>query len=160
MAALSDVARVRDLTVSVSREIAEVLCLRSLALCKQSAHGRAVGHFQHIGHMAGGGRVEKRDILAVVCDVQHLRDERSCIEDHRLSRFEIYLAPVSVPNALYTVYKQLRVVIVTRNVVTAAEIYPLHAASVLSESAVERVERDFKRVRVLLAQRVKVQSVE
>ena len=56
--------------------------------------------------------------------------------------------------------EQGNIVAITRNMVTAAEVQPLHPMEVLPKLFLHGIKRLFKCIRPLLTERMKVQAVE
>ena len=110
--------------------------------------------------MAGGGGVQNGNIHAVMHNLQHARHQESGVQHDRLARLQIDFHIICAFEMLNHPNQTRDIIIRAGDVVTSAEVQPLHAVQIPSEFALERLHSGFQIVRILLAQRVKMQSVQ
>ena len=123
-------------------------------------HRRTVGHFQHVGHMAGGGGIQYGNVNPIMDDFQHLRHQESCPQHYGFAGFQIDFHPIGLPQVLHQANEPLPVVVRPGDVVAAAQIQPFQAVEILAEFFLKGVEGGFQIVGVLLTQSVQMQSVQ
>ena len=92
--------------------------------------------------------------------LQHAGDEEARVEYDGLARLEVHLHVVCLPQPAHNADQPLNVVILPRDVVTAAQVEPLHPRKIRTELFLERGHRLLERVGILFAERVKVQAVK
>ena len=122
--------------------------------------GRAVGHLQHIGHVAGGRGVQNGHIHAVVPRLQHPGVQEAGVEHHGLAGLQVDLHPVALPQAPHQGDQLLPVVVLPGDVVAAPQIEPLQALEIGTELLLEGHQSGLQVVGVLLAQGVEVKPVQ
>ena len=122
---------------------------------------RAVGHLQHVGHVRRGGGVEDGDGAVILDDIQYGADQVAGVQRDRLARLqvdgEVRMALPEVPDHPH---QPLDVVVVTGDMVPAAEVDPLQAGEVVAEALLEGRQGRLQVVAVLLAEGVEVQPLE
>ena len=129
-------------------------------LFQLAEHRRAVGRFDYIGHVAGGGDVGDRQRHPVPMAIEDRADQDPGIERHRLARFEIQLAPGLDFNRLEEIDQLVALVIGAGDVVAAAEIEPLELGQPLGDLRFRRLPSALERGEILLAQGVEVEAVD
>jgi len=110
--------------------------------------------------MARRRGIENGDILAVFHGLEHGRDQIAGVQHDRLARLEIDLHLVLVAQIDDAVDERVHIVVRTGDVMAAAEIEPLHALHVAAEAHFKRRDRAHEIVRVLLAQRVEMETLD
>ena len=123
-------------------------------------HRGPVGHFQHVGHMAGGGSIQNGNVHAVVNHFQHLADQEARVQHHRFARLQVHLHAVGFAQAAHQLYQPLHVVAGAGDVVPAAQVQPFQAVQVRAELRFQRLYRAFQVVRILLAEGVHMQPIQ
>ena len=118
----------------------------------------AVGHFQNVGHVAGGGGIENGDGHVGLHHVEHRGDEYACVEGHGFTGFQIDLHVIGIPHMFDAAAQKLDVVIGAGDVVAAAEIDPFHAGKIRAEMFFHGFERAFQAVGILFAQGMEMQA--
>ena len=113
--------------------------------------GRAVGHFQHVRHMAGGRNVQNGDVDPVVHRLQHVRVQRPRVEDDRFPGFEIDVRAIFFAQPADDADQSVPIVAVPRDVMPAAEVEPAHTGGISSEFFPKSLYGRFQRVRILFA---------
>ena len=121
--------------------------------------GRAIRHFDDVGHVAGSRGVEDGDGVLLL-DVEHLGDEEARVERDGLAGLDVDRQAVLLLHAADALLQEGNVVACLRDVVAAAEVDPLHLRQVLAEFRLDRLERDGERIGALFAERVEVQTLK
>lgn len=119
--------------------------------------GRAVGHLDDVGHVAGGRGVEDGDGVLLL-DVEHLGDEEAGVQRDGLAGLDVDGQAVLLLHVADALLEKRDVIARLRDMVAAAEVDPLHPRQVLAELRLDGFERDGERVGALLAERVEVQA--
>ncbi len=124
---------------------------------------RFVGHFQAVGHVAGEGDVEHRDLDALVLhDVLHGGGEHAGLPAHGLARLEDYLLQVRVAAAevLQQPDEVRDVVVGAGDVVPAAHVEPFTLLDEVGELFLRGLQTAFEGIAVVLAEHVEVQPLD
>ena len=108
--------------------------------------------------MAGRRCVKNCDGHIIFRKVKHLCHQPACVQRHGFSGFEENLQSVLFLHTLYAAFKARDVVIVTGDVMSAAEVYPLHFRQYIAEFLLYGIECGLQIVGVLLAESVKVKA--
>lgn len=153
-------AVVADHVAGQAGHAAEPVGVRPVAGLAGADDHRAVRHLEHIGHVRGRRGVEDRDVHAVVHHVEHAGDQHAGAERDRLAGLEVDLDVPLAAELVDQPDQAVAVVVGARDVVSAAEVDPVHLRDVLAELELERRERALERVAVDLAQGVEVQAVD
>ena len=110
--------------------------------------------------MAGRRGVENGDVLAVFHGFEHGRYQIAGVQHDGLARLQINLHAVLIAQVRDAADERFHVVIGAGDVVTAAEVEPLHALHVAAEAHFERRDRAHEVVRVLFAEGVEVEAFD
>ena len=100
---------------------------------------RAIGHFDDVGHVAGGGGVDDGDVHAVVDEVDDAGDKVAGVEDDGFSRFEVDVEVIVFAQSAQGLNEGVDVVVSTGDVVAATEIEPFHLLQEVAEIAFHNV---------------------
>ena len=121
---------------------------------------RTVRHFKAVRHVGADGNVQNGDIHFVVDDVAHACDEFAGLPADGFARFHDDLqVRITCGEILENTHEFVAVVVLARDVVTAAEVHPLHLREVLAEVTLECGENAFEGVCILFAKRMEMESV-
>ena len=162
---------VADFERVVEREVAElVACEAGVAreLVRVSLFTRECGaddvrtvrHFETVRHVGANGNVEYGDVHFVVDNVANACDEFAGLPADGFARFHDDLqVRVACGEILENTHEFVAVVVLARDVVTAAEVHPLHLREVLAEVTLECGENAFEGVCILFAKRMEMESV-
>lgn len=109
--------------------------------------------------MGADGNIQNGDVDFVMNDVLDCRYKFARLPPNRFPWFQddVY-ARMAFTEKVYDVDELLDVVILARDVVTAPEVYPLHAVDILAEMLLERGQHAFKGVGILFAECMEVQT--
>ena len=125
-------------------------------------YARRVRHLQHVGHVAGGTRVENGvgDALRVWwLYFENARFKRARIERYRLARLQIdgqvRMAPSKIKQQRH---KAFHVVVGARDVVSTPEVDPLHLRQQVAELLLEAGKDLLQLVQSLLAKAMEVEA--
>ena len=110
--------------------------------------------------MTGSRGVHDRQIDAVFQRVEHRCHQPARIERNSLSRLKIHLHAVLVLQILHAFFQLIKVVAVFSDVVSSAEVEPLHFAEIPAELFLYVRYRPFKHISTLLAHRMEVKSLD
>ena len=110
--------------------------------------------------MTGSRGVHDRQIDAVFQRVEHRCHQPARIERNSLSRLKIHLHAVLVLQILHAFFQLIKVVAVFSDVVSSAEVEPLHFAEIPAELFLYVRNRPFKHISTLLAHRMEMQALD
>jgi hypothetical protein len=100
-------------------------------------------------------------VADVVERVHHSRHEHAGAERDRFAGLEVDLdLGMARTELAHDADESIDLVVGARDVMTAAEVDPLHAIDEVAELGLERGDRTLEGVAVVLTQRVKVQAIE
>ncbi len=140
---------------------AETVDVRKIAGFARAFDDWAVGHFEDVGHVGGGGSVEDGDFGFVVKNIENGGDEVTGAEGDRFAGFEVDLGVrVAGLETGDEAAETFDVVIGTGDVVAAAEVDPFHLAEVGCEFFLHDGEDAFEGIGILLAEGVEMEAVD
>ena len=119
-----------------------------------------VRHFEAVRHVGADGNVQNGDVHFVVDDVANACDEFTGLPADGFARFHNDLqVRVTCGEILEDAHEFVAVVVLAGDVVTAAEVHPLHLREVLAKVLFKCGENAFESVGILFTKRVEVESV-
>ena len=162
---------VADLERFVEREVSELVAGEAGVACELvrvsffareccSDDAWTVWHFEAVRHVGANGNVQNSDVHFVVDNVANACDEFTGLPADGFARFHDDLqVRVTCGEILEDAHEFIAVVVLTGNVVAAAEVHPLHLREVLAKVLFECGENAFESVGILFAKRVEVEPV-
>ena len=139
---------------------AESVSMGFLAGKSRSAYFGAIRHNDRIGHMRFRRGVEYGDIDTVMNDIEHRCDQYARLPAHRFAGLEIDVDVVTRFEFADQRNEFFSVVSFLGDMVSAAEIDPLHMRYDVAEFRFERCKDFFECVAVLFAKSVKMESLD
>ena len=162
---------VADLERFVEREVSELVAGEAGVACELvrvsffareccSDDAWTVRHFEAVRHVGADGNVKNGDVHFVVDNVANACDEFSGLPADGFARFHDDLqVRVACGEILEDAHEFIAVVVLAGDVMTAAEVHPLHLREVLAEVLFECGENAFESVGILFAKRMEVEAV-
>ena len=162
---------VADLERFVEREVSELVAGEAGVACELvrvsffareccSDDAWTVRHFEAVRHVGADGNVKNGDVHFVVDDVANACDEFTGLPADGFARFHDDLqVRVACGEILEDAHEFVAVVVLAGDVVTAAEVHPLHLREVLAEVLFKCGENAFESVGILFAKRMEVEAV-
>ena len=106
------------------------------------------------------GCVQNRNVHAVLYHFQHTRYKKSRIQNRGFAWFQIHFHIVFLPQISDDPDQPFHIIILTGDVMSPAQIEPLHSMQILAELLFKRLYRHFQSIGILFAERVEMQPVQ
>src|SRR3546814_12207539 len=123
-------------------------------------HRRAIGRFDHVGHMAGRRDVGDTYGHAIVEQVEYLADQDAGIEGDRLAGFDHHVAVGRRAHLPQKGDKIVDLIIGARDMVAAAEIDPFELVEEGTQHWLHRVPGALERREILFATAVQMAAAD
>lgn len=162
---------VADLERFVEREVTELVAGEAGVACELvrvclfarecgADDAWTVRHFEAVRHVGANGNVQNSDVHFVVDNVANACDEFAGLPADGFARFHDDLqVRITCGEILEDAHEFIAVVVLTGDVMTAAEVHPLHLREVLAEVFFKCGENAFESVGILFAKRMEVEAV-
>ena len=122
---------------------------------------RAVRHFEAVRHVGADGNVQDDDVHFVVDDVADTGDEFACLPANGFTWFHDDLqVRVTCGKVLENANEFVAVIVLAGDVVTTAEVHPLHLREVFAKALFECGENAFECIGVLFAECMEVEAFD
>ena len=110
--------------------------------------------------MTRRGCIQYRNFHTIVHNLKHFRYQLSGIERHCLTRLQIDFHIISLFHMTDTFLQQLKIVVLPRDMMPSAKVHPFHLVEIFPEFLLDYSQCRRQIIRILLAQRMEMKSVQ